>query len=193
MLRASEGSRDGMDAIKSQPATPRPKRRWFQFSLRSLMLFVLCCAIACSWYTTRAVKQREAARAISAINGCAVGYDCDFGDNFVPLPDVADFAPMRQETWIDSVFDRDFVYRVVVAQVPIAQVEEATPHLARLPHLKVVYISRNCSEDDAAARRKLQHDLPGVELRTFEWAVPQFGPDNDLGAKCDNNNIKGVI
>jgi hypothetical protein len=44
---------------------PRPTRRWFQFSLRALLLFVTLCAIACSWLAVklRAVKREEAAAA----------------------------------------------------------------------------------------------------------------------------------
>jgi hypothetical protein len=185
-----------MDAIKSQPATPAPKRRWFQYSLRSLMLFVVCCSIACSWFTTRAAKQRDAVRAICAIDGCLVAYDYDVHDDFV-LPDAfvdADLACglPRQETWFDSVFDKDFVRRAVEVQVPLAQVDKAAPHLVRLPHLKAVYIARNWNDDDAAARKRLEQVLPGVELRTLEWAIPQFGADNDVGAGCENN-IKGAI
>jgi hypothetical protein len=28
---------------------PKRKRRWFQFSLRTLLIFVLICAIPCAW------------------------------------------------------------------------------------------------------------------------------------------------
>jgi hypothetical protein len=37
--------------------SPKPKLRWYQFSLRTLLVFVTLCAIPCSWY---AVKKRQA-------------------------------------------------------------------------------------------------------------------------------------
>jgi hypothetical protein len=40
-LRASEGSRDSMDAVKSQSTSPIPNRRWYHYSLRSLIA-ILC-------------------------------------------------------------------------------------------------------------------------------------------------------
>jgi hypothetical protein len=93
-----------------------------------------------------------------------------------------DIASPRQEAWTESVLDKDWLHRAVAAQIPLAQFGRAAPNLARLPHLKVVYIMRDWNEDDAAARKRFQHDLPGVELRTLEWAVPQFGPDKDSDA-----------
>jgi hypothetical protein len=40
-LRALEGSRDSMDAVKSQSTSPIPERRWYHYSLRSLVA-ILC-------------------------------------------------------------------------------------------------------------------------------------------------------
>jgi hypothetical protein len=44
---------------------PRPTRRWFQFSLRALLVFVTLLAFACSWLAVklREVKREEAAAA----------------------------------------------------------------------------------------------------------------------------------
>jgi hypothetical protein len=153
-----------MDAIKSQPATPRPKRRWFQYSLRSLMLFVLCCAIACSWFATRAANQREAVRALLGIHGCLVAYDCDycdFADPFISPAAFGDVLPVKsREMWTDGLFGKDFGHRVVEVGVPLAEVTEAMPHLARLPHLKTVYIIRGTGENGDAAETRLARDLP---------------------------------
>ncbi|MCX7425911.1 MAG: hypothetical protein NTW96_09880 [Planctomycetia bacterium] len=54
--------------------------RRFQFSLRTLLLFVLVCAVQCSWWavTMRKVKtQREAREAITRLGG-SVGYDYEY-------------------------------------------------------------------------------------------------------------------
>ena len=39
-------------------AEPKRKRRWFQFSLRTLLLFTLICAVAASWVAHRMDKKR---------------------------------------------------------------------------------------------------------------------------------------
>jgi hypothetical protein len=54
---------------------PKPKLRWFQYSLRSLLLFVTACAIACSWLAVTIQSQRRqgaAAKAIEKAGGTIV-------------------------------------------------------------------------------------------------------------------------
>ena len=55
------GYTDGM----AEP--PKPKLRWFQYSLRSLLLFVTACAIACSWLAVTIQSQRRQGAAAEAI------------------------------------------------------------------------------------------------------------------------------
>jgi hypothetical protein len=45
-------------------APPKRKRRWFQFSLRSLLIFMAIVAIACAWlaHEAHAVQQRKSLR-----------------------------------------------------------------------------------------------------------------------------------
>jgi hypothetical protein len=42
---------------KAEP--PKRKRRWFQFSLRTLMIFTLICAVACDWFGWQAKIVRD--------------------------------------------------------------------------------------------------------------------------------------
>ena len=51
---------------------PKPKLRWFQFRLRSLLVLTLLCSIACSWLAVkkqRADRQRELVSAIREAGG----------------------------------------------------------------------------------------------------------------------------
>jgi hypothetical protein len=163
-----------MDALKSQPALPAPKRRWFQYSLRSLMLFVLCCSIACSWYATQVANQREAVRGILGIKGCTVAYDCDHSDQSPTLSpallglffDDASLAA-RKETLAENLLGKDAVHWVVAAGVPLAQVTRAEPQLAKLPHLRNVYIVMDRGDDSTEVEARLQQDLPGVDVQAF--------------------------
>ena len=41
----------------------KPRRRWYQFSLRTLLLFVLLCAIPCSWFSVELRKFERHRRA----------------------------------------------------------------------------------------------------------------------------------
>ena len=60
---------------KAEP--PKRKRRWFQFSLRTLLIFTVVCAIGSAWVTRkveRKRKEREAVDAIIKLGGYAL-YD----------------------------------------------------------------------------------------------------------------------
>jgi Leucine Rich repeat len=50
---------------KAEP--PKRKRRWFQFSLRTLMIVTVICAIASAWVTGRRDQKRKEQEAVSAI------------------------------------------------------------------------------------------------------------------------------
>ena len=52
--------------------TPEPKRRWYQYRLRTLLVFVLLVSIGLSWFAVKlnqARKQREAVEAITKLGG----------------------------------------------------------------------------------------------------------------------------
>ena len=52
--------------VITPPTTPKPKRRWLQFSLRTLLVLVLTCSLPCGWLAHKikqARGQRESVRA----------------------------------------------------------------------------------------------------------------------------------
>ena len=56
-----------MQTEPSKADPPKHKRRWYQFSLRTLLIFTVICAIGCAWLAhkiERKRKEREAAEAI---------------------------------------------------------------------------------------------------------------------------------
>ena len=46
---------------------PKRKRRWFQFSLRSLLIFPIICAVACDWLGNRITQNRKELEAVEPI------------------------------------------------------------------------------------------------------------------------------
>jgi hypothetical protein len=69
-----------------QTTTPKSKLRWYQFSLRNLLIFVTLFAIACSWFAVKmqqAERQREAVEAILKAGG-GVRYDYQLAGTIIP-------------------------------------------------------------------------------------------------------------
>jgi hypothetical protein len=59
----------------TQPTSSKSPRRWFQYSLRTLLIFVTLFAVACSWFAVKlgqARRQREAVEALFILGYNAV-------------------------------------------------------------------------------------------------------------------------
>ena len=106
--------------------TPPPKRRTrrlLQFSLRSLLVFVLLVSIGMSWLGVkleRARKQREAVEAIREAAAEAIDkawgivlYDYEFDAKGDFVPEAQPFVP----SWLLGLFGRDFSSDVVEVAV----------------------------------------------------------------------------
>ena len=62
------------------PTTPKPRRRWLQFSLRTLMALVVLLSLPLAWFALKirkAERQRQAVEAIRKTGGVVV-YDYEF-------------------------------------------------------------------------------------------------------------------
>ncbi len=56
----------------TEPTTPKPRRRWLQFSLRTMLVLVLLLGVGFGWFAREVQKaraQREAAKAIEKLGG----------------------------------------------------------------------------------------------------------------------------
>ena len=63
------------EPTKADP--PKRKRRWFQFSLRTLLIFTLICAIPCAWLGHKIERKRQEREAVESLikDGWSVVYD----------------------------------------------------------------------------------------------------------------------
>ena len=100
MSGPADGNRANLSAAKRTR-----RRRWFQFSLRTLLIFVVVCAIPCAWLGSkidRKRKESEAVKAIAALHG-TVRYDYQSG----ALPDgprTEPFGPRGCEGYWGKTF-----------------------------------------------------------------------------------------
>jgi Leucine Rich repeat len=92
--------------------TPKPKRRWLQFSLRTLMVLMLVLGCGFGWLgmkVKQAREQREAVKAIRAVGGDVVYDYQEFADDFVVLHAPKPSSP----EWLRERLGEDFFHNVV--------------------------------------------------------------------------------
>jgi hypothetical protein len=85
-----------MEAEPSKAEPPKPKRRWFQFSLRTLLLFTVVCAVGAAWVATRMEQERrelDAVKTVVRLGGCANFNDDCYDDGRLHKSPAEDKAP----------------------------------------------------------------------------------------------------
>ncbi len=106
------------------PNALRPKRRWFQYTLRTLLLLMTACAVWMGRYVHRARLQKRSVAAIREYGGW-VRYDFQFNYFTDEGMRHASRAPRLEELWVCG---RE------VRENPIT--DEGLAHLQKLQRLK---------------------------------------------------------
>lgn len=126
-----------MNRKERNPEPPALKLHWYQYSLRTLLLFVLICSILCSCVAVRmqhAKRQREAAAAIVKLGGY-VRYDWQVNASGNGVPSARPPGP----TWLRSLLGDDIfanVYFVCGTKDRSLITDEAMAYLQELTNLR---------------------------------------------------------
>ena len=106
VLSAVSADNAAMDAepIKSEP--PKRKRRWYQFSLRTVLIFTVVVAVACALVGRRIERKRRERDTIEAITsaGGTVLFDYQLAN--------ASASPLGP-AWLRSLFGEQFFSEVI--------------------------------------------------------------------------------
>jgi hypothetical protein len=132
---------------------PRPRLRWYQFTIRSLLVLTALVAIGSSWFVVKkqkADRQRAAVRAIEAMGG-QVFYDCQGG-----------IAHTYNPIWLRAWLGDDFFGQVTDAYFFDSDVtDDGLEYIGQLAQLKVL-VFHNAKISDAG----LEH-LKGLTQLTL--------------------------
>ncbi len=144
------------DEISTSP--PKPKRRWYQFSLRTLLIFMLVCGVGLGFFGRKAEQVRRQRLAIAAIEKASGGVIWDF--EWIPYPKKASDVARVPTVW-RSLLGDDFFDKVVV--VSIAHDAEME-YLKEFPDLKELDIQ--CSHEISDAGLNRLRDVPQLQVLT---------------------------
>jgi hypothetical protein len=160
----------------------RPRRRWFQYKLRTLLIAMTLASVGMSWFVARmqrAKRQREAVEAILSNGWCDVVYDNDSRDVYMPDLVLLNAAVTGKPPpapppapWIESSLGKDFCRSAVGVGIPLSHVGEMLPAVRQLPDLQKVLIlvgEEDGDEELKAAIRQVEQAVPGVDVVGLQW------------------------
>ncbi len=138
----------GAAVPESEPKPPRYKLRWYQYSLRSLLIFVTLCAFACSWFAVKRQQAERQRRAIDALHqlddyesesGVFIAYDCQYDSNLPPFLNTG----VRGAPLFRKMLGDDFFNDVAWVNLSNTKASDATLlHLNAFPKLRSLSLER---------------------------------------------------
>jgi len=118
------------------PTTPKHRLRWYQYSLRSLLVLTVLVAIGGSWFAWKkqqVERQRAAVRAIKELGGASL-YDWELDDITLGKQGA---GPPPGPVWLRSWIGDNFFAHVVVVLLYDTRIPNAgLERLRDLPQIK---------------------------------------------------------
>ncbi len=126
------------------------RRKTWQFSLRTLLLFVLVASIAMSWIAVRMERARRQAKAVKGISGRP-----SYRPNEPPVP-----------RWLAELLGKDFFCEVVAANIAHDQTMSSLRDLPGLERLSIDYMA--CTDASMTHLRGLKR-LRELSITAFQF------------------------
>jgi internalin A len=156
----------GDNAIVDQSSSPKIKPRRFQYSLRTLLLFVLVCALACSWLGVKLKRARDQRDAVGAIlnwrGEVYYDYETDASGN-----QISGKSPPEQ-TWFNKFLGTDF--RCVTGVT--VENDKQMAYLEALPDIRSLTIVGDVTDDGLAHASGLSQLR---RLRIYSYKITDGG------------------
>jgi hypothetical protein len=159
-----------MQTEPSKADPPKPNRRWFQFSLRTLMIFTAIAAVACGWLGRKIEQKRREREAIAAIRnlGGVVNYDYQRGAG--PRPSWRLRGEPSGSAWLRKLLGENFFSEIeFVGLAPRPETTDAALNAAfeslkGMPRLQFLYLTGTKINDDRLENLNPLTQLQGLEL-----------------------------
>jgi hypothetical protein len=150
-----------LEPTKADP--PKRKGRWFQFSLRTLLIFTLICAIACAWLARRIEQKRRERAAVDAIlqlKGSVVLYDYELNDS----GDIVG-GEMPQPAWLRRFFGDDCFRSVALVHFSYEDVTRShLDYITPLADLRYLYDHEAHAKDSDLEKLENLQELQLLDL-----------------------------
>jgi hypothetical protein len=158
---------------------PRFRRRWYQFTLRTLLLFTLLCSIPFGWVGSRmekARRQKKAVESLLALRGRVV-YDCQLdGSGY-----FVENAEPRGPGWLRSLLGDDMFRSVVEARV---EDDAGLRCLKELSSLTDLYAGRFGGAVDLSSSVSFVFEWPADDAQVTDAGLEELKALRNLRRLC---------
>jgi hypothetical protein len=168
MTEQGAGTMENSTESVAKPAAR--KLRWYQFSLRSLLVAVTLFGIACSWFAVKMGQANRQKKAVEALlkSGGIVYYDYQYDDSgSLSKAFFVGKATPPGPTWLRQWLGDDFVTNAVNL-LPERITDADLEHLKDLPRLKAISLHSSKITDDGLKRIKALGQLETLDLQSTE-------------------------
>ena len=176
-----------MTTTKTQAT--KPKRRWFRFSLRTLLVLMTVLGAVFGWLgvrVNRARKQREAVAWVQQLGG-TVYYDYEIDDDGYRLQDAEPPGP----EWLRGYVRIDFLDDVRAVDLDGTQVSNVAP-LAGLTSLKELHLCDTQVKDVTLLAGLTSLELLKLSGTQVSDVIPLTGLSNLKGLYLGGTQVSEV-
>jgi hypothetical protein len=142
----------------------RPKRRWYQFSLRALLLLMAAFALWLGITVHRVRQQEEAIHTVLHLGG-TVYYDYQSEQDSSGRTFIDPQAPPSGPAWLRAVVGEEYFREVTDVSLRDTKVSDAElEFLAKLPRLETLDLSNTPVNSDGLVHLRKLRQLRGLSL-----------------------------
>jgi hypothetical protein len=142
------------------PTTPKPRRPWPQYSLRTLLVLVVVLGCVCGWLASKIIRAREQREAVKAIE--------ELGGR-VDWKPASGGMIRTAAAWVGKLMGGDWSVDVAAVYLTGTPVTDAgLEHLRGLTQLTGLNLSSTRVTDAGLERLRGLMQLTGLELRSTQ-------------------------
>jgi len=135
--------------MTDQPTKPKPKRRWYQFSLRSLLVFMLVSSVGLGWVVPRILQAIQEERVAAEIKNLGGYVYCDMW-SIKSVRSVQLSRTPVTDAWLERLKKLSQLEVLQIIRTPIS--DAGLEHLQGQTHLQYLYLGETAITDSG-----LQH------------------------------------